>query len=445
LAKPGQIIKDRYCIKKILGEGGMSRVFLAEDQRLHSRLWAIKEMSPSGTEEETKEMKIQFEREAQILCKLSHMNLPRVADYFIEGGKNYLVMEFIEGETLFDILQKTTGFIKEDDLRTWGVQLCEALEYLHGQDPPIIYRDIKPKNIILTPEGKIKLIDFGIARLFDMSKVSDTIIIGTPGFASPEQYGRGQTDQRSDIYSLGATLYNLATKHDPSDNPFCFVVPSTINMELSNALDNTILKALNLRARDRFQSAAEFKEAMSLRHTTVLPFLSTPSESSLSLEISDSHLVLEIDNQRSTSEKSLQIKNTGGKFLKASLSSNRPWIKVAPDYFEANNQTITVMIDLSSEKRFLKHRGKILIETEERTYPIEVTVNVKPTIYDKIIPRTGVSAFLIGQSLIPLVSPFTVAYTYMLFDKEEKSAQKYPAYASFVIAVINALHFIGII
>jgi serine/threonine protein kinase len=445
LAKPGQIIKDRYCIKKILGEGGMSRVFLAEDQRLHSKLWAVKEMSPSGTDEETQEMKVQFEKEAQILCRLNHANLPKVADYFIEADSNYLVMEYIEGEILFDILQRTSGFIKEEDLRDWGVQLCEALEYLHGQSPPIIYRDIKPKNIILTPGGKIKLIDFGIARLFDMSKVSDTIIIGTPGFASPEQYGKGQTDQRSDIYSLGATLYNLATKLDPSDNPFCFVVPSTIDTELSNAFDNAILKALNLRPRDRFQSAAEFREALSLRHTTVLPFLSTPSESSLSLEISDSHMVFELDNQLETAEKLLTIKNTGGKFLKASLSSNRDWIKIAPDYFEANCQTISVMIDLTKEKRFLKHRGKILLETEERTYPIEVTVNVKPTIYDRIIPRTGVSAFLVGQSLVPLVAPFTVAYTYMLFDKEEKAAQKYPAMASFAIAILNALHFIGII
>jgi len=445
LAQQDSIIKDRYQVKKVLGDGGMSRVYLVEDIRLHRKQWALKEMAPSGTPEEHQEMKTQFEREAQILCRLNHTNLPKVTDYFIEADNHYLVMEFIEGETLFDVAERTKGFIKEDVLRDWGVQLCEALEYLHSQTPPIIYRDIKPKNIILTPDGRIKLIDFGIARLFDMHKVSDTIIIGTPGFASPEQYGKGQTDQRSDIYSLGATLYNLATEVDPSLNPFCFSVPSTINPELSNSFDNTVLKALNLRPRDRFQNASEFKEALSLRHTTVLPFLSTPSESSLSLDISESHIVFQINSQGETAEKSIEIKNRGGRFLKASLSSNRSWIKVAPDYFEANVQTVTIMIDLSGEKRLLKHRGKIILETEESTFPIEVTVNVKPTIYDTIIPRSGVSVFLLGQSAIPLVAPFTIAYTYMLFDKEEKAVQKYPAYASFAVAVLNALHFIGII
>lgn len=445
MAKVGNIIRDRYFIKESLGEGGMSRVYLAEDRRLHNKQWAIKEMNPCGSPEEQHEMEQQFQREAQILCQLDHPNLPKVSDYFCEASMSYLVMEFIRGETLFDILTKTERFIDEEKLRDWGVQLCDALEYLHCKNPPIIYRDIKPKNIILTPDGTVKLIDFGIARLYDLQKVSDTIIIGTPGFASPEQYGKGQTDQRSDIYSLGATLYNLATKIDPSDNPFCFVVPSTVNIEISDAFDNAILKALNLRASDRFQSAREFREALSLRHTTILPFLSTPSESSLCLEMSESHLVFELDSQKQTAEKTFQIKNTGRKFLKASVSSNRAWIKVAPDYFEANQQNVTVVIDLSKEKHFLKHRGKLIIETEERTYPIQISVNIKPTVFDTIIPRTGVSAFLLGQSAIPLVAPFTIAYTYILFDSEEKRTQKYPTYAAFAISILNALHFIGII
>ena len=445
MAKTGQIIKDRYHIKKILGEGGMSSVFLAEDRTLHNKLWAVKEMKPCGTDEEQKELERQFLKEAQILCRLKHPNLPGVSDFFSENCMNYLVMEYIEGKTLFDVLQETPGFIREQDLRDWGVQLCEALEYLHCQSPPIIYRDIKPKNIILTPSGGVKLIDFGIARIFDLQKVSDTIIIGTPGFAPPEQYGKGQTDQRSDIYSLGATLYNLSTKLDPSDNPFCFSIPSTINTELSDAYDNAILKALNLRPGDRYKTAAEFKEALSLHHTTVLPYLSTPSESSLSIELSESHLVFELDSQKQTAEKIIEVKNKGGRFLKASVSSNRPWIKVAPDFFESNQQNITVMIDLSAEKRELKHRGKLLLETEERTYPIQVTVNVKPTLFDTIIPRAGVSVFLLGQSAIPLISPFTIAYTYMLFNKEEKAVQKKPAYVAFAVAILNALHFIGII
>jgi serine/threonine protein kinase len=444
MAQAGDILNDRYVIRDILGEGGMSCVYLASDTRLSGKLWAVKEMTPSGTPEEQAEMKTQFAREAEILCRLDHPNLPKVADYFQEADRSCLVMEYVQGETLFDILDKTRGFIPEETLRDWGVQLCEALEYLHSQDPPIIYRDIKPKNIILTPEDKIKLIDFGIARLFDLHKVSDTIIIGTPGFASPEQYGRGQTDQRSDVYSLGATLYNLATRLDPSDKPFCFSVPSTINPELSNAFDNAILKALNLKPRDRFPTASAFREALSLRHTTVLPFLSAPDESSLCLEISTSHVIFDLDDQKRPAEKMIVIRNTGRKSLKASLSTNRTWLKVQPDYFEENQQKVNVVVDLREVKRALKHRGKIVLETEERSFPIQVTVNIKPTVWDTIIPRTAVTAFLVGQGIVPLAAPFSIAYTYMLFDQEEKAVQKKPAYLAFLLAILSTLKFIGL-
>jgi len=445
MAVVGETLHERYLISKILGEGGMSCVYLAADGRLGGKCWAVKEMTPSGTPEEQAEMKCQFDREAEILCRLNHPNLPRVADHFQEEGRNYLVMEYVEGETLFDLLEKAAGFLAEETLRDWGVQLCEALDYLHRQSPPIIYRDIKPKNIILMPDGKIKLIDFGIARLFDLQKISDTIIIGTPGFASPEQYGRGQTDARSDIYSLGATLYNLATRIDPSDKPFCFSVPSTINPELSNSFDNAILKALNLRARDRFLSASEFREALSLRHTTVLPYLAAPDESSLCLEISDSHVIFELDDQARPAEKMITIRNTGRKSLKASLSTNRTWLKVQPDYFEENQQKVNVAVDLRGEKRALKHRGKLVIETEERQFPIQVTVNIKPTVWDTVVPRAAVSTFLIGQALVPMAAPFSVAYTYMLFDPEEKAVQKKPAYAAVIVAILSTLHFVGLI
>jgi serine/threonine protein kinase len=201
----GKLLHDRYCIRKTLGEGGMSKVYLAEDRRLHNRRLAIKEMMPCGTLKKQSEMKVLFQREAQILCILKHPNLPQVTDFFMEGESHFLVMEFVQGETLNAILQSTEGFIPEDLLRDWGIQLCQALEYLHGQNPPIIYRDIKPSNIILTDRGRLKLIDFGIARLFDSQKTADTMIIGTPGYASPEQFGRAQTDQRSDILLMALT------------------------------------------------------------------------------------------------------------------------------------------------------------------------------------------------------------------------------------------------
>jgi serine/threonine protein kinase len=441
-------LNDRYIIKQLLGEGGMSRVYLVEDDKLQGKLRALKEMEPVADSEDDsgicKNSEEMFRQEAEILCKLSHPNLPRILDFFSLGNLHYLVMEYVEGETLYDILTKTPGFIEENTLRDWGTQICEALEYLHGMEPPIIYRDIKPRNIILTPSGKLKLIDFGIARLFSEGKSNDTIIIGTPGFAPPEQYGKGQTDERSDIYSLGVTLYNLATKIDPSDKPFCFSISSTINPELSGAFDNAVLKAINLKPADRFASAFEFKESLSLRHTIILPFLSSPSESSLSLEISESHVVFELDNKNVPAEKVINIVNRGGKFLKATLSSNVPWLRIVPNYFEANKQDVTLYVDLSQERKSLKYRGKIILETEECSFPIIVTVNIKKTVFDSIIPGIGISIFLLAQSGVPLVSPFSIAYTYVLLDREEKAIQKYPTWASFGISVLNTLHFIGI-
>lgn len=438
----GAIIAGRYVVEGVLGQGGMGIVYLVGDRSLPGCRWALKELLPDPNDDPV-EQETQFRREAEILCGLSHPTLPAVSAWFVDDARHYLVMEYIQGETLFDALEATSDpFIAEETLRDWGLQLCDTLHYLHTQNPPVIYRDLKPKNIIRTKNG-LKIIDFGIARTYEGSKATDTIVIGTPGFASPEQYGRRQTDARSDIYSLGATLHTLATRLDPADSPFCFAVPSSINPSLSYAFDVAVLKALSLKPEDRFQTAQAFREALSSRTTTILPYLSAPSESSLSLEFQPPFLSFQLDGRGVAFKESIEVTNSGGRYLRARVSTNRSWLRVHPPVFEGNRQTIRVEGDISGEKRALRYRGHILVETDERSFPILVSVNVKPTLWDTVIPRVGVSGFLLLQAAVPMASPLTIPYTYTLFDGEERQVQKKPAVAAIGLAIINTLIFLA--
>ncbi|HPZ06536.1 MAG TPA: pectinesterase family protein [Candidatus Eremiobacteraeota bacterium] len=265
LEETGSIIGSRYEIQKKIGSGGMAAIYKAYDIRLGNRIVAVKEMSVSDITKEKEKQSIfeAFKREAEILAKLNHPNLPGVSDYFSDMNKQYLVMDFIDGMTLAELLEKTEGFLEEDRVINWGIQLCNVLNYLHSQTPPIIFRDLKPGNIMLDENDKIKLIDFGIARLFKKGKTSDTICMGTPGYAPPEQYGKGQTDARSDIYSLGATLHHLLTLHDPGDIPFKFDPIREINPSVSKAMENIIIRAVEMDIDKRWPTVSEMGQVLS--------------------------------------------------------------------------------------------------------------------------------------------------------------------------------------
>jgi serine/threonine protein kinase len=221
---PILLIRQRYQIVKRLGEGGFGAVYQAEDRELGNRLVAVKEMSYSGlATQELQEATEAFHQEAILLAGLSHPGLPRIYDHFSEGGHWYLVMEFIEGETLEKRLDRSMKkHLTVKEALQLGVKLCDVLEYLHTRQPPIIFRDLKPSNVMMTPDGAVYLIDFGIARLFKPGQQKDTMAFGSPGYAAPEQYGKAQTTPRSDVFSLGALLHYLVTGNDPSDTPFRF-------------------------------------------------------------------------------------------------------------------------------------------------------------------------------------------------------------------------------
>ncbi len=264
LLPPNTLLNNRYLIIQQVGKGGMGAVYKAADTRLGQKVVAVKELSESALTDpqERQQARQAFEQEARMLAQLSHPNLPRVTDHFSEAGKQYLVMDFIEGQTLEQLLAKAGGPLDVKQVVDWAGQLCDVLEYLHSQQPPVIFRDLKPGNIMITPQGQVKLIDFGIARLFKPGKTSDTTAFGTAGYAPPEQYGKGQTDARSDIYALGATLHHLLTGRDPANDPFNFPPVRTLNSQISQAVEHAIMKAVERDAGNRWQSAREMKQAL---------------------------------------------------------------------------------------------------------------------------------------------------------------------------------------
>jgi WD40 repeat protein len=221
---PGIPLKQRYHILSQIGTGGFGAVYRAEDTQLGNRLVAVKAMGQRGLNaQERARAAAAFKREALMLASLMHPNLPRIYEHFSEAGHWYLVMDFIEGQTVESYLSRTRhGYLPIEEVLDIGIQLCTVLDYLHTSRPPIVFRDLKPSNAMVTGNGHLYLIDFGIARHFKLGQSKDTIAFGSPGYAAPEQYGRTQTTPRSDIYSLGATLHQLLTGNDPSVTPFRF-------------------------------------------------------------------------------------------------------------------------------------------------------------------------------------------------------------------------------
>ena len=260
------VLQERYVIIRLLGSGGMGAVYLAQDMRLNHRFCAVKEMmlDPDATPEEKARAEQLFRQEAAILAGLSHTHLPKVFDYFTEGDRYYLVMDYIEGETLEEKLQKNGGALPEEQVVQWAIQLCDVLDYLHSRNPPVVFRDLKPANIMIDRNGVVKLVDFGIARLFDPRKKTDTLKMGTMGYAPPEQYqGQGQTGPRSDLYALGATLHHLLTGRDPANEPpFSFPVLRSLNPSVTARTEAVVMQALAYDQTQRFESARAMKTAL---------------------------------------------------------------------------------------------------------------------------------------------------------------------------------------
>jgi eukaryotic-like serine/threonine-protein kinase len=299
--KNEEILRGRYKIREQIGEGGMGSIYLADDMRLKGRQCALKEVEydralPENIREEARE---QFLREATILARLDHPNLPKVSDFFSNGPRDYLVMDYVPGRDLRSLLleaRRNKKFLPEKEVLAWAEQISDALTFLHSQDPPIVHRDIKPSNLKLMPHGLIKLVDFGLVKILAPEEVTITIIQGqgTALYTPLEQYGGSDahTDIRSDIYSFGATLYHLLANDPPADARKRFLAPESLtplrqtNPSLSPRTEKAIQWAMSMHPDERPHTVNEFKQALlGYRETPTLPVFSSrvklPSQSAM--------------------------------------------------------------------------------------------------------------------------------------------------------------------
>ncbi|MBN2387157.1 MAG: serine/threonine protein kinase [Anaerolineales bacterium] len=275
--KTGEVLRGRYRIRERIGQGGMGSIYLADDLRLEGRRCALKEVEYDRAlpTKILKEARHQFLREATVLARLDHPNLPKVSDYFSIGQCDYLVMDYIPGKDLrtmmLDARQRNTC-LAEADVLGWANQLADALTYLHKQDPPLVHRDIKPSNLKITPNGLLKLVDFGLVKALAPDEMTVTVIQGrgTALYTPLEQYGGDglHTDVRSDIYALGATLYHLLTSSPPVDarqrflRPEMMPSPRRLNPALSSRTERAILWAMELHPDQRPDSIESLREVL---------------------------------------------------------------------------------------------------------------------------------------------------------------------------------------
>ena len=275
--KNGEVMRGRYQVRERIGQGGMGSIYLAEDLRLSGRLCALKEVLydrnlPDKVLEQARE---QFFREATVLARLDHPNLPKVSDFFSSGQRDYLVMDYVPGNDLRALMldaRRHKTFLKEKDVLNWANQLADALTFMHNQKPSIVHRDIKPSNLKLTPNGLLKLVDFGLVKIMAPEEVTITVIQGqgTALYTPLEQYGGDgiHTDVRADIYSFAATLYHLLTNESPADarkrflQPESLLPPRQLNPSISSRTERAILWAMSLHPDQRPDTIESLRQSL---------------------------------------------------------------------------------------------------------------------------------------------------------------------------------------
>jgi serine/threonine protein kinase len=258
---PNTIVGNRYRVSRLLGGGGMKMVYLAEDLRLAARPCALAEMVDAISNPDVqRQAVVSFQREADMLAELNHEHIPRIYDRFSEQNRHYLVMEYVAGQTLEELLKASGGKLPDQTVIDISLQVLDTLEYLHHREPPVIYRDLKPSNIMISPTGQVKLIDFGIARHFQ--PLSSATMVGTQGYAPPEQY-RGKVETRSDLYALGATMHHALSGRDPTtEPPFSFPLLRKLCPQLNPALADLVSEALMYDVERRIRDVDEMRRRL---------------------------------------------------------------------------------------------------------------------------------------------------------------------------------------
>ncbi|MBN1179959.1 MAG: zinc ribbon domain-containing protein [Anaerolineae bacterium] len=340
-------LSERYLILEKIAQGGMGAVYRAQDLRLQGKIVAVKEMSESVIAPSERERVLEsFQREAELLARLSHPNLVRVTDRFEDGERHYMVMEFIEGQTLKALLDQRSAPFPEEQVLIWAEQLCSVLAYLHAQNPQIIYRDVKPNNVMVVGEtGQVKLIDFGIARFYKPGQRKDTIEFGTDGFAPPEQYGKSQTDERADVYALGAMLHQLLTLRDPNTKLFSFPPLRRLNPAVSRRVEAAIARAVEPVVASRHQSVREMWQALS-GEALEEPAVAQPAPGWAAGGVLLSPSTVDFGSVvvgRAIPERLLQVSVPAGAQVK--FGADVAWLRVQPERVGTSGQQVTVALD----------------------------------------------------------------------------------------------------
>jgi serine/threonine protein kinase len=358
-----KVLNGRYEVLEILGSGGMGCVYKVADRKQGGGILAVKELRAGTTSAEKKnEALAQFQTEARILSRLTHPNLPKVSDYFSRNGAYYLVMEYIQGMTLKQLLDARRGRpVGEELALSWALQICRAMHFLSVQKPrPIVFRDLKPANIMIARDGRVKLIDFGIARFFKENKTEDTYVYGTPGYAAPEQYGTGQTDVRSDIFSLGATLHHCLTGREPSLSPMDFPDPRKLNPNLGRETAAIIKKALEPDRDKRFADALDMKQAV----RNVLLDMTAPVKGVKKVIYARPGRVITIPWWRKTSWVSVPVMTLGLSGTTGTLSAREPWLRPKQKTYGQNAARLLFRVESAQLKPGREYRPHIIVKTD---------------------------------------------------------------------------------
>ena len=394
-----------------IAQGGMGAVYEAQDKRLQDKIVAVKEMSESIiAKPQRKRVLESFQREAELLARLTHPNLVRVTDRFQEGERHYMVMEFIEGQTLEEMLKGRSDPFPEEQVLDWASQLCNVLFYLHSQEPKIIYRDIKPANVmVLDGSNQVKLIDFGIARFFKMGKQKDTVEFGTDGYAPPEQYGKAQTDERSDVYALGAMLHQLLTLREPITRPFHFPSVRSLNSKISRQVDAAIAEAVEADQDKRHQSMQEMQSALvgdgaakKQRRKRRKP--ARPAAVSGKLKPAPDWMNFgEVPAGGSARPQSLTITLPPGE--QATLNTDAPWLRIHPQRINKQGERATITLDAAhlepgrlqlgggGVKRWVGLHTRLLVPAER-----EISTHVEIALQSGYKQRVPVSATVVPSA-----------------------------------------------
>jgi len=337
-------------------------VYKVADRKAKGRILAAKELRSDGlSPAKAQEALAQFRTEARILTRLDHPNLPKVHDYFSANNRHYIIMDQVKGATLASILSRRPGQpVDEQIALSWALQICRAMQFLAVQKPPVVFRDLKPGNIMIDKNNKVKLIDFGIARFFKDEKEGDTYVYGTPGYAAPEQYGTGQTDIRSDIFSLGATLHHCLTCRDPSLHPLDFPDPRKLNPALNKGTAKIVMKALEQDMPRRYQTALDMKQAVQ----SVLMNIESLPKGVNSVIHAQAGKPITIPWWKRTSWVRVPVVALGCNGTTGTLSSSDRWLHPKPGAFNPGASQLLFRVDGSKLRMGREYRPRITVHTD---------------------------------------------------------------------------------